>query len=107
SASDSSVNEIKEENNQLNDRFKKVEGYCAVPSPYTGNYMPSRPNLSFAGLDVSVYKTNVSETISSVPRIESTASKFSKESLEQPKYVRPSAHMIEEWESDSDDDCVS
>ncbi|GJV11471.1 hypothetical protein Tco_1353012 [Tanacetum coccineum] len=42
SASDSSVNEIEEENNQVNDRFKKVEGYHAVPPPYTGNYMPSR-----------------------------------------------------------------
>ncbi|GKA55709.1 putative ribonuclease H-like domain-containing protein [Tanacetum coccineum] len=106
SASDSSVNEIEEENNQVNDRFKKVEGYHAVPPPYTGNYMPSRPDLSFAGLDDSVYKTNVSETISSVPRIESTASKSSKDSLEQPKDVRPSAPIIEEWESDSDDDCV-
>ncbi|GJU55139.1 hypothetical protein Tco_1228853 [Tanacetum coccineum] len=106
SASDSSVNEIEEENNQVNDRFKKVEGYHAVPPPYTGNYMPSRPDLSFARLDDYVYKTNVSETISSVPRIESTASKSSKDSLEQPKDVRPSAPIIEEWESDSDDDCV-
>ncbi|GJV67199.1 ribonuclease H-like domain-containing protein [Tanacetum coccineum] len=106
SASDSSVNEIEEENNQVNDRFKKVEGYHAVPPPYTGNYMPSRPDLSFAGLDDSVYKTNVSETITSVPRNESTASKSSKDNLEQPKDVRPSAPIIEEWESDSDDDCV-
>ncbi|GJS40263.1 putative reverse transcriptase domain-containing protein [Tanacetum coccineum] len=106
SASDSSVNEIEEENNQVNDRFKKVEGYHAVPPPYTGNYMPSRPDLSFVGLDDSVYKTNVSETISSVPRFESTASKSSKGSLEQPKDVRPSTPIIEEWESHSDDDCV-
>ncbi|GJR57214.1 ribonuclease H-like domain-containing protein [Tanacetum coccineum] len=106
SASDSSVNEIEEENNQVNDRFKKVEGYHAVPPPYTGNYMPSRPDLSFARLDDSVYKTNVSETISSVPRIESTASKSSKDSLDKPKDVRPSAPIIKEWESDSDDDCV-
>ncbi|GJY06282.1 hypothetical protein Tco_0373336 [Tanacetum coccineum] len=76
SASDSSVNEIEEENNQVNDMFKKVEGYHAVPPPYTRNYMPSRPDLSFVGLDDSVYKTNAS-----VP-------------------------IIEEWESDSDDDCV-
>ncbi|GJZ00912.1 putative ribonuclease H-like domain-containing protein [Tanacetum coccineum] len=96
SAFDSSVNEIEEENNQVNDRFKKVDGYHVVPSPYTGNYMPSRPDLSFAGLDDYVYKTNVSETISSVPRIESTTSKSSKDSLEQPKDVRPSAPIIEE-----------
>ncbi|GJT22308.1 ribonuclease H-like domain-containing protein [Tanacetum coccineum] len=106
SASNSSVNEIEEENNQVNDRFKKVEGDHAVPPPYTGNYMPSRPDLSFAGLDNSVYKTNVSETITSVPKNESTASKSSKDSLEQPKEFRPSAPIIEEWESDSDDDCV-
>ncbi|GKC70655.1 putative ribonuclease H-like domain-containing protein [Tanacetum coccineum] len=101
-----SVNEIEEENNQVNDRFKKVEGYHAVSPLYTGNYMPSRPDLSFVGLDNSIYKTNVSETISSVPRIESTTSKSSKDSLEQPKDVRPSAPIIEECESDSDDDCV-
>ncbi|GJZ84313.1 ribonuclease H-like domain-containing protein [Tanacetum coccineum] len=63
SASDSSVNKIEEENNQVNDRFKKVKEYHAVlPPPYTGNYMPLRPDLSFARLDDSVYKTNVSET---------------------------------------------
>ncbi|GKC24357.1 ribonuclease H-like domain-containing protein, partial [Tanacetum coccineum] len=106
SASDSSVNEIEEENNQVNDRFKKVEGYHAVPPPYTRNYMPLRLYFYFARLDDSVYKTNMSETISSVPRIESTASKSSKNSLEQPKDVRPNALIIEEWESDSDDDCV-
>ncbi|GKA45237.1 putative ribonuclease H-like domain-containing protein, partial [Tanacetum coccineum] len=77
-------------------RFKKVEGYHAVPPPYTGNYMPSRLDLSFAGLDDSVYKTNVSKTIISVPRNETTASKSSKDRLEQPKDVRPSAPIIEE-----------
>ncbi|GJS20879.1 hypothetical protein Tco_0449511 [Tanacetum coccineum] len=97
SASDSSINEIEEEHNQVNDRFNKVEGYHAVPPPYTGNYMSSRPYLSFAGLDDSIYKTNVSEIISSVPRIESTASKFSKDNLEQPKDVRPSAPIIKDY----------
>ncbi|GJU58366.1 hypothetical protein Tco_1236132 [Tanacetum coccineum] len=53
-------------------------------------------------IDDSVYKTYVSDTISSVPRIKSIASKSSKDSLEQPKKVRPSAPIIEEWESDSD-----
>ncbi|GKA89035.1 ribonuclease H-like domain-containing protein [Tanacetum coccineum] len=74
SASDSSVNEIEEENNQVNDRFKKVEGYHVVPPPYTGNYMPLRPDLSFAGLDDSG--------------------------------LMPSAPIVEEWEPDSDDNCV-
>ncbi|GJS38432.1 ribonuclease H-like domain-containing protein [Tanacetum coccineum] len=78
----------------------------SIPPPYTGNYMPSRRDLSFAGLDDFVYKTIVSETITNVPRIESTAFKSSKDSLEQPKEVRHSAPIIQEWESDSDDDCV-
>ncbi|GJR05049.1 hypothetical protein Tco_0528033 [Tanacetum coccineum] len=37
---------------------------------------------------------------------ESTASKSSKDNLEQPKDVRPNAPIIKEWESNSDDDCV-
>ncbi|GJW54836.1 ribonuclease H-like domain-containing protein [Tanacetum coccineum] len=49
SASDSSMNEIEEKNNQVNDRFKKVEGYHAVSPPYTGNYMPQ--DLTYPLLD--------------------------------------------------------
>ncbi|GJV22311.1 putative reverse transcriptase domain-containing protein [Tanacetum coccineum] len=66
----------------VNDRFKIGEGFHAVPSPYTGNYMPSRPDLSFTGLDDSVYKIQVSET-------ETSISKTSKDSLEKPKNIRP------------------
>nr|GEU47808.1 hypothetical protein [Tanacetum cinerariifolium] len=38
-----------EDNNQANDRYKAGEGYHIVPPPYTGNFMPPRPDLSFAG----------------------------------------------------------
>ncbi|GJR18012.1 ribonuclease H-like domain-containing protein [Tanacetum coccineum] len=88
------------------DRFKKSEGNHAVPPPYTGNYMPPRPDLSFAGLDDSVFKSKVSETITSVLEIETTTSKTSKDSLEKPKTIRSSAPLIEEWESDSEDENV-
>ncbi|GJW95655.1 ribonuclease H-like domain-containing protein [Tanacetum coccineum] len=83
----------------VNDRFKIGDGFHAIPPPYTGNYMPLRPDLSFAGLDDSVYKTKVSETII-------TASKTSKDNLEKPKTVRPSAPIIEDWDTDSDNDSV-
>nr|GEY32123.1 hypothetical protein [Tanacetum cinerariifolium] len=89
--------------NQVNDRFKKGEGYHAVPPPYTRNYMPPRADLYFAGLGNSIFKSKVSETITIVPKIETNASKTSKDSLEKPKTVRSSAHLIEEWESDSED----
>ncbi|GJX56647.1 ribonuclease H-like domain-containing protein [Tanacetum coccineum] len=42
--------------NQVNDRYKAGEGYHAVPPPYTWNYMPLIPDLSFAGLDDFVFK---------------------------------------------------
>ncbi|GKA87279.1 ribonuclease H-like domain-containing protein [Tanacetum coccineum] len=111
---DSYVNESEVLNNvvdshdcdQVNDRFKKSEGYHAVPPPYTRNFKPARADLSFAGLDNSVYKSKVSETITSVPNVETTASKTSKDSLEKPKTVRPSAPIIEDWESDSEDENV-
>ncbi|GJZ96683.1 ribonuclease H-like domain-containing protein [Tanacetum coccineum] len=83
----------------VNDRFKTGKGFHAVPPPYTGNYMPSRPDLSFAGLDDFVYKTKVSET-------ETSISKTSKDIVEKPKTVRPSAPIIEEWDIDSDNDSV-
>nr|GEU66593.1 hypothetical protein [Tanacetum cinerariifolium] len=106
SASDSSVNESEKYNNQVNNRYKAGEGYHAVPPPYTWNFMPPKPDLSFAGLDDSVFKCVVSKTITNVHEIEIRASKTSKESMEKPKTVRSSAPLIEEWESDSDDDYV-
>ncbi|GKE47347.1 hypothetical protein Tco_1478605 [Tanacetum coccineum] len=64
----------------VNDRFKTGEGFHAVPPPYTGNYMPSRPDLSFAGLDDSVYKTKVSKN-------ETSISKTSKDIVESLKLL--------------------
>nr|GFD25090.1 hypothetical protein [Tanacetum cinerariifolium] len=106
SASDSSVNKSEEDNNQVNDRYKAGEGYHAVPPPFTGNFMPPRRDLSFAGLDDFVFKSAMSETFTSVHETETSTSKTSKESMKKPKIVRSSAPFIEEWESDSDNNCV-
>nr|GEX57757.1 hypothetical protein [Tanacetum cinerariifolium] len=86
--------------------FKRGEGYHVVPPPYIRNYMPLRADLSFAGLDNYVYKSKVSETIISVPKIDTNASTTSKDSLEKPKTFRSSAPLIEEWESNSEDENV-
>ncbi|GJT04541.1 putative ribonuclease H-like domain-containing protein [Tanacetum coccineum] len=85
--------------------FKKVNGYHAVPPPLTGNYIPLKADLSFAGLDDSVYKCNVSKTIVNESKVETNITKTSTNSVENPKTVRPSAPIIEEWESNSDDEC--
>nr|GEV06110.1 hypothetical protein [Tanacetum cinerariifolium] len=96
SASNSSVYESEKDNNQVNDRYKAGEGYHAVPPPYTRNFMPPRHDLSFAGLDDFVFKSTMSETITSVHETETSASKSRKESMEKPKTVRFSAHIIED-----------
>nr|GEU43775.1 ribonuclease H-like domain-containing protein [Tanacetum cinerariifolium] len=70
------------------------KGYHAVPPPYTRNFIPPRPDLSFAGLDDSVFKSAISEPITSVHETETSTSKTSKESIEKPKTVRPSALII-------------
>ncbi|GJZ26686.1 putative ribonuclease H-like domain-containing protein [Tanacetum coccineum] len=43
------------ENSQTCDRFKKVEGFHAVPPLLSGNFIPPKADLSFVGLDHSVY----------------------------------------------------
>nr|GEX47436.1 hypothetical protein [Tanacetum cinerariifolium] len=65
-----------------------------------------RADLSFCGLDNYVFKYKVSETITSVPKIETNASKTSKDSLEKSKTVRSGASLIEEWEAASEDENV-
>ncbi|GKB64660.1 putative ribonuclease H-like domain-containing protein [Tanacetum coccineum] len=62
-------------------RFKTGEGFHAVPPPYNGNYMPSRPDLSFAGLDDSVYKTKDTDSDNDSvfrPKSDQTKPKFTK-----------------------------
>ncbi|GJR38821.1 transportin-1 isoform X1 [Tanacetum coccineum] len=96
SASDSSVNKSEEDNDQVNDRYKAGEGYHEVPPPYTRNFIPPRPDLSSAGLDDSIFKSTVSETVTSVPETETSISKTSKDIVEKPKTVRPSDPIIKE-----------
>ncbi|GKA37655.1 hypothetical protein Tco_0724220 [Tanacetum coccineum] len=66
-------------------------------SPLNDRYKTG--NLSFAGLDDSVYKTKVSENKTSI-------SKTSKDIVEKPKTIRPSAPIIEDWDTNSENDSV-
>ncbi|GKE24311.1 hypothetical protein Tco_1435823 [Tanacetum coccineum] len=58
------------DDNQTNDRFKKDNKYHAVPPPLTGNYMPLLADLSFAGLDDSIYRPTTNKTSASVSHVE-------------------------------------
>ncbi|GKB80451.1 putative ribonuclease H-like domain-containing protein [Tanacetum coccineum] len=87
------------------------EKYNAVPPPYTGNFMPPTPDLSFTGLDEFVNKLVVEnkksdEEVSNVvrksddsPIIEDWVSDSEEENVSQPKIekktVKPSVAKIE------------
>nr|GEW54413.1 hypothetical protein [Tanacetum cinerariifolium] len=67
---------------------RKGEGYYAVPPPLTGNYMPPKSDLSFAGLDDSIYKFKISETVISLAKDDKDAPETSTASVENPKEDR-------------------
>ncbi|GKG37682.1 hypothetical protein Tco_0456905, partial [Tanacetum coccineum] len=79
------------EDNQTNDRFKKDNGYHVVPPFLTENYMPPLVDLSFAGLDDSLYRPTANKTSASVSQVEPSTSQTSNTSVEMPRveYVRP------------------
>ncbi|GKA29707.1 putative ribonuclease H-like domain-containing protein [Tanacetum coccineum] len=94
------------DDNQTNDRFKKDNGYHVVPPPLTGNYMPPLADLSFTGLDDSVYRPIANKTSASMYQVETSISQTSNTSVEMPRVesVRPSGVIIEDWVSDDDED---
>ncbi|GJX69392.1 putative ribonuclease H-like domain-containing protein [Tanacetum coccineum] len=88
------------DDNQTNDRFKKDNGYHAVPPPLTGNYMPPLADLSFAGLDDSVYRPTTNKTSASVSQVETSTSQTSNTSVEMPRVesVRPNKPSLKRIE---------
>ncbi|GJV57683.1 ribonuclease H-like domain-containing protein [Tanacetum coccineum] len=92
---DSQVVDSQMFDSHVNDKYKTGEGYHAVPSPYTGNFMPPKPNLVLADEEEYVF----SESITSVTTVET--SKF-KTSESKPKFV--GEPLIEDWISDSEDE---
>ncbi|GJX00150.1 hypothetical protein Tco_0184063 [Tanacetum coccineum] len=83
------------------DKYKIGLGYNAVPPPYTGNFMPPKPDLSFSGLEEFT-----SEPIVTKPVVETSEAKAS---TDKPKAVRKNngTPIIEEWMSDSEEENVS
>nr|GEY50914.1 putative reverse transcriptase domain, ribonuclease H-like domain, aspartic peptidase domain protein [Tanacetum cinerariifolium] len=79
----------------VHDRYKSGEGYHAVPPPYTGTFMPPKPDLVFH--DAST----VSETVPTVFNVDPSTTKPNKD-LSQTN--RPSAPIIKDWVSDSEDE---
>ncbi|GJW40545.1 hypothetical protein Tco_0066390 [Tanacetum coccineum] len=80
-------------------------GYNDVPPPYTGNFMPPKPNLSFSGLEEFVNEPIVSEPTVKKPVVETSETKASKAKT---KAFRKNngAPIIENWVSDSEEEDV-
>ncbi|GJU27015.1 putative ribonuclease H-like domain-containing protein [Tanacetum coccineum] len=107
------------EDSPVHDRFANVEGMHAVPPLMTGNYMPPGPDRE---VDDSMFtygpkqsKTSESDTqTSNFDSCESNSSVETLESVPEPVVVEPKvvsqpkvwsdAPIIEEYESDSDDE---
>ncbi|GJU93455.1 ribonuclease H-like domain-containing protein [Tanacetum coccineum] len=88
------------ENQPLYDRFVITEGMHTVPPPMTGNYMPSGPAIE---IDYSQFTYDCSvETHEFLPEPTVNVPKV----VSQPK-VWSDAPIIEEYESDSEDEHVS
>nr|GEW30256.1 hypothetical protein [Tanacetum cinerariifolium] len=81
------------EDSHVNDRFAKVKRMDVVPPPMTGIYIPLKSNF---GIDESKFTY---ETLESVPKLVESKPKV----VSEPK-VWSDAPIIEEYESDSDDE---
>ncbi|GJX57371.1 hypothetical protein Tco_0287268 [Tanacetum coccineum] len=58
--------------NENDSSGSKGYGYHAVPPPLIGNYMPPLVDLSFIGLDDSVYRPTTNKTSASMSQVETT-----------------------------------
>nr|GEW41515.1 putative ribonuclease H-like domain-containing protein [Tanacetum cinerariifolium] len=77
------------------DRYNSGDGYHAVPPPYTGTFMPPKPHLVFNNAP------NVTETAHTAFNVELSPTKHD---INLSHNHRPSAPIIEDWVSDSEDD---
>ncbi|GJV67072.1 hypothetical protein Tco_1482581 [Tanacetum coccineum] len=81
---------------QIMDKCKTELGYNVVPPPYTGNFMPPKPNLVYPSLD-DFFDVNepVSEFVVEKPTVKTNEPKTDgKEN---------GASIIEDWVSESDE----
>nr|GEV59212.1 retrovirus-related Pol polyprotein from transposon TNT 1-94 [Tanacetum cinerariifolium] len=87
-------------NSEIVDKCKTGLGYNVVPPPYTGNFMPLKPDMSFSSLKEFVNEPIVSEHTVKKPVVETNQAK---DSVDKPKVVRKNfgSILIEDWISDN------
>nr|GEV10144.1 putative ribonuclease H-like domain-containing protein [Tanacetum cinerariifolium] len=77
------------------DRYQSGEGYHDVPPPYSGTFMPHKPDLVFHDAPT------VNEIVPTAFNVEPSTTKPNKDLSQS---TRPSAPIIEDWVSDSEDE---
>nr|GFA23181.1 ribonuclease H-like domain-containing protein [Tanacetum cinerariifolium] len=79
----------------LYDRFQPSDGYHVVPPPYTGTFMPSKPDLVFTTVPTTVETDHLTFTAQLGP---------TKPEQDLSHTNRPTSPIIEDWVSDSEDE---
>ncbi|GJV15079.1 putative ribonuclease H-like domain-containing protein [Tanacetum coccineum] len=80
---------------QIVDMCKIGLGYNAVPPPYTRNFMPPKPDLSFSGLEEFMNDPIVSEPIAKKPAVSDSEEEDEPQAKIQKKTIKPSFAKIE------------
>nr|GEV76972.1 hypothetical protein [Tanacetum cinerariifolium] len=79
----------------LYDRFQPSDGYHVVPPPYTGTFMPPKPDLVFNTAPTAVETDHPAFNVQLSP---------TKPEQDLSHIIRPIAPIIEDWVSDSEDE---
>ncbi|GKD01395.1 ribonuclease H-like domain-containing protein [Tanacetum coccineum] len=101
---ESSKNLTKLINSQLSAKDKTGLGYDGQMNESELNNI--HMNESEVVHNESVFMSAMRNTTTNVPKTKTSISKTSKDIVEKPKTVRPSAPIIEEWDTDSNNDYV-
>nr|GFB26388.1 hypothetical protein [Tanacetum cinerariifolium] len=76
-------------------RYQSGNGYHDVPPPYTGTFMPPKPDLVFNNAPIAVETDHPAFTVTLSP---------TKPDQDMSHTIRPPAPIIEDWVSDSEDE---
>ncbi|GJZ41756.1 hypothetical protein Tco_0588642 [Tanacetum coccineum] len=109
-AVESYVNSSEMLENQENNKSKYDKGYHAVPPPYTGNFIPFKPDLTFMAKIVKSENMDVTTIVkpSNVKTFESnheSADVRSNGDAVEPKTIRKNSFrplVVEDWNSNND-----
>ncbi|GJT63740.1 ribonuclease H-like domain-containing protein [Tanacetum coccineum] len=105
-----------EDSTPANDRFSKADGYHVVPLPMIGNFLTPRADISFAGLDeyairkkiieskTTELNTKTSETVGKTNEVNTEKPKSVCESVVSKPKINKDKVIIEDWNSNDEDD---